>query len=148
SVESLYRRLGEVESAYFDRLTKSVAAGIVHFWYEGDKWDPSDAIYTAVSPWDNYLLWLLDDPQHEFIEPDKAIERGYGFCSQVARIVYSILDNQGISSKVLGYQGHVVAEANGQILDADYGVYIPHSALWMQTHPEAVSAYYRDFDRM
>jgi hypothetical protein len=72
----------------------------VHCWYVGDEWDSSDAAYAAVSPWDNYLLWLLKD-RYEFMDPGRAIERGYGFYSQVSRIVYLILDDRGIPSKVL-----------------------------------------------
>jgi hypothetical protein len=155
SVESLYRRPSEPEATYFERLTKTVAAGIVHYWSAADTWAPADEPYTRVSPWDNYLLWLhplLPAYEHfrayEFITPEHAIRRGYGFCSQVSRIVYSVLADQGIKSEVLSNPQHVIVEANGQILDADYGIYIPHSTAWMQAHPDMVKSYYRDFDGM
>lgn len=151
-IESIYRRPGEPQKAYFERLTRDVANGITHYWTKGDTWQPSDARYTAISPWDNYALWLMGFlpryahfHNYEFVEPGKAISRGYGFCSQVARIVHAVLERQHISATILENPNHMIVQADGTILDADYGVFIPHSVEWMQAHPDEVETYYRDF---
>jgi hypothetical protein len=77
------------------------------------------------------------------------MRRGYGFCSQVSRIVWSVLEDQGIDARVLGNAQHVVVEAEGSILDSDYGVFTPHDTKWMQANADtAVPVYYKDFPRM
>ena len=155
-LRSLYRNHGEPMEVYLRRLTTSVAAGMVHYWSKGDSWSESDSPYTEISIYDNYLLWLqmllLKDRQHfrnyEFMTPAKAIDRGYGFCSQVSKTVYSILREQGIESVIYSNPSHTVVEADGNILDADYGVFIPHSVAWVERTPDAIDLYYADHGAM
>jgi len=80
--------------------------------------------------------------EYEFASPKLALERGYGFCSQVSRIVYAILRDQDIPARVIQHPNHVLVEVAGSILDADYGVYIPHSAKVLQRTPELIAPYY------
>ena len=94
-LDVLYRAPDEPMQDYLRRLTTTVAGGMVHYWTEGDSWAPTDTIYTQVSIFDNYLLWILSFlPQYrknfrnyEFVEPQKALDRGYGFRFQVSKIV-------------------------------------------------------------
>lgn len=153
----LLRRPKEDLSAYLSHLPKDVSDGMVHFWHEGDRWAPSDAQYTRPSIWENYLLWLhplIPGYEHfyayEFMTPRKAIRRGYGFCSQVSRIVWSTLRSQGVKSEILSHPNHVVVQSNGQILDADYGVAIPMTWQAIQSGDTAaiVREYYRGFEAM
>jgi hypothetical protein len=152
-VRSLYRNPGEVLPVYLDRLTRSVAAGMVHYWTIGGSWSPPDARFTGISIFDNYLLWVYrllpayraNFQDYEFLTPDKAVARGYGFCSQVSKLVYSILHDQGIASTIVNNAQHTIVEADGAILDADYGVFVPHSIDWVQQHPDAVDHYYAAF---
>jgi len=155
-LRSLDRNAGEPMEAYLRRLTTSVAAGMVHYWSRGDTWSEADSPYTEISIYDNYLLWLqmllLKDRQHfrnyEFMTPAKAIDRGYGFCSQVSKTIYSILRDQHIDSVIYSNPAHTVVEADGNILDADYGVFIPHSIAWVQQTPAAIDTYYADYGLM
>ncbi len=153
----LLRRPKEELATYLNRLPKDVSAGMVHYWHEGDRWAPSDARYTRPSIWANYLLWLhplIPGYEHfyayEFMTPRKAIRRGYGFCSQLSRIVWSTLRLQGVKSEILSHPNHVVVQSNGQILDADYGVAIPMTWQAIQSGDTAaiVQQYYRGFDAM
>lgn len=155
-VRSLYREPGESMTVYLERLTKSVAATMVHHWSAGDVWSEADARYTEVSIYDNYLLWMhrlvpeyrASFQNYEFLSPAKALARGYGFCSQVSKLIYSILRDQGIAATISSNPQHTVVEAEGSILDADYGVFIPHTIQWVQQNPVAVDEYYARFGAM
>lgn len=151
--KSLDRGPGEDLTGYLSRLTESVAVGMTHYWTGGDAWSEADIPYTAISVYDNYLLWLQgllpayrdNLRNYEFLTPAKAIARGYGFCSQVSKLVYSILREQGIDSQILSNPLHTVVEADGSVLDPDYGVFIPHSMAWIRAHPAALDGYYAAF---
>jgi hypothetical protein len=145
----LYRRAAEPIDAYHKRLTLSVSRHMVHWWPAEDRYA------VGVHPLDNYLLWIksfVPGYEHfankEFVSPLMAWRRGYGFCSQVSRIVYSVLREQGLDATVMQHASHVVTEAGGSILDADYGVFIPHSLAYMQEHPSEVAKYYSDYPSM
>ena len=155
-VEDLYRGPDEPMQAYLDRLTKAVAGGVVHYWTEGDNWTATDTRYTRISVFDNYLLWMLSfRPEYqdnlenyEFVTPRKALDRGYGFCSQVAKIVYSVLSDQGIDATIYSVPEHTVVQSNGNVLDSDYGVFVPHSLVEIQQDPSIVDSYYAQFGSM
>jgi hypothetical protein len=155
-LDVLYRAPDEPMQDYLRRLTTTVAGGMVHYWTEGDSWAPTDTIYTQVSIFDNYLLWILSFlPQYrknfrnyEFVEPQKALDRGYGFCSQVSKIVYSILTDQGIDATLYSVPQHVVVESNGNILDSDYGVFLPYSLASFKQDPSKIDPYYTNFESM
>ncbi|MDX8466849.1 hypothetical protein RFM26_14240 [Mesorhizobium sp. VK23B] len=155
-VDDLYRGPDEPMQAYLDRLTKAVAAGVVHYWTEGDSWAAADTRYTRISVFDNYLLWMLSfQPQYrenlqnyEFVTPRKALDRGYGFCSQVSKIVYSVLADQGIDATIYSVPEHTVVESNGNVLDSDYGVFVPHPLVDIQQDPSIIDSYYAQFGSM
>ena len=155
-VEDLYREPDEPMQAYLERLTKAVAGGMVHYWTEGDRWKTTDTRYTRIGILDNYLLWAQSFlPQYqenlqnyEFVTPRKALDRGYGFCSQVSKIVYSVLADQGIEATIYTVPEHTVVESNGYILDSDYGVFVPHSLAAVQQEPSIVDRYYANFGSM
>ncbi|MDX8502176.1 hypothetical protein RFM99_27650 [Mesorhizobium sp. VK4C] len=155
-VGDLYRGPDEPMQAYLDRLTKAVAGGMVHYWTEGDRWTTADTRYTRIGVFDNYLLWTLSfRPEYrenlqnyEFVTPRKALDRGYGFCSQVSKIVYSVLADQGIEAAIYSAPEHTVVESNGNILDSDYGVFIPHSLAEIQQDPSIIDSYYAQFGSM
>lgn len=155
-VEDLYRNPNEPMQAYLERLTKAVAGGMVHYWTEGDRWTTADTRYTRIGALDNYLLWtqsFLPEyrenlQNYEFVTPRKALDRGYGFCSQVSKIVYSILADQGIEATIYTVPEHTVVESNGYVLDSDYGVFVPHSLAAVQRELSIVDHYYASFGSM
>jgi hypothetical protein len=155
-VDDLYRGVGEPMQAYLERLTKAVAGGMVHYWTEGDSWTATDMRYTRISAFDNYLLWILSfRPQYretlqnyEFVTPRKGLARGYGFCSQVSKIVYSVLSDQGIDATIYSVPEHTVVVSNGNILDPDYGVFVPHTLEDVQQDPSIIDSYYAQFGPM
>ncbi|HBM90550.1 MAG TPA: hypothetical protein DD400_01535 [Rhodospirillaceae bacterium] len=148
-VKSLYKKKDEETTTYYKRLVNAVFEGIGRFWVVGKGWQPSDAIYTRVSPWDNYLLWgysFLPGHEHfaqyEFAIPQKTIDRGYGFCSQVARMVYYILHDQGIKATVKHHPNHVIVAVDEGIIDANYGVFVPHTTEQMRDNQQIIETYY------
>ncbi|MER9457485.1 MULTISPECIES: hypothetical protein [unclassified Mesorhizobium] len=155
-VDDLYRATDEPMQAYLERLTKAVAGGMVHYWTVGDSWAATDTSYTRISVFDNYLLWMLSfRPQYretlqnyEFVTPRKGLARGYGFCSQVSKIVYSILADQGIEATIYSVPQHTVVVSNGNILDSDYGVFVPRSLEDVQREPSIIDTYYAQFAPM
>ncbi|MDX8455992.1 hypothetical protein RFM98_24985 [Mesorhizobium sp. VK9D] len=156
NIQDLYRGPDEPMQAYLDRLTKAVAGGMVHYWTEGDSWAATDTRYTRISVFDNYLLWMLSfRPEYrenlqnyEFATPRKALDRGYGFCSQVSKIVYSILADQGIEATIYAAPAHTVVQSNGYVLDPDYGVFVPQSLAEIQQDPSIIDSYYAQFGTM
>ncbi|MDW6020960.1 hypothetical protein SAZ10_04205 [Mesorhizobium sp. BAC0120] len=139
----LRRRDGEPLPDYQERLVHGVNAWMVHYW------PAEDRSFVGVSPFDLYPLWLKSFfpgyehfADYEFITPDLAWHRGYGYCSQVSRIVYSVLRDQGIGSVVVHHPNHVVVESAGHVLDADYGVFIPRSLKEMRDNLGLVDTYY------
>jgi len=153
-VKELYRRDSEENEEYFVRLSKSIYKGIVHYWHAGDAWEESDMRYTRISPWDNYLIWLLSFRSNrerlraiEFMTPEKAIRRGYGFCSQMSRIAYTVLKRQGYDPRILFHEGHVIVEVDGMLIDPAYGVVLPQDRNEAaESAAELVPVYYEGFE--
>jgi len=152
-LRTLYRRDSEPMAPYLERLTKTTAAGMVHYWTAGESWTDADTPYTRISAYDNYLLWLQillpghrsDLQNYEFMTPVMILGRGYGFCSQVSKLLYSILRDQGIDSVIYSNPFHTVVEAEGYVLDADYGVFVPHSLVWLRQDPKRIASYYAEY---
>lgn len=149
SVSSLERQKGEDLEVYYQRLSLSVKEGIKTFWGVSGSWQPSDAKYTRVSFWDNYLLWVYSYlpghehfAQYEFALSQKTIERGYGYCSQVSRLVYYILEDQGLEAKVISQPSHVVVEVPKGIIDPTHGVFIPYSSDEVRQNVSLIEPYF------
>lgn len=142
----LWRHPEEQLAQYQGRLTMAVNAHMIHFWPSGERQ------WTGINPMSNWLLWakgFVPGYEHfankELLDPRLAWVRGYGFCSQVSRLIYSILLDQGLPSRIMQHPNHVVVEASGMVLDADYGVVIPHTLIELQSRPDLVAKYYVDF---
>jgi hypothetical protein len=143
-IDDLYRKVGEADGDYFKRLVHETSSAFVHYW-------PTDnQSLVGVSPLDNWIMWYLGRRggdfavfrEYEFSSPEKALARGYGFCSQISYAIYMILRDQGYDAHVLMHPNHVVVEVAGHILDGDFGVVLPHSSNWLQAHPAAAARHY------
>jgi hypothetical protein len=146
---TLNRRPGEGDHAYFKRLAVSVSAAIVHWWPEGD---PAASQYTRVTFLSDYAVWSMSKlarwgnfQNYEFMSPGSALERGFGFCSQQARIIFSVLLDNGYRPAIMVHEQHTVLEVNGTIIDGSYGVFIPRSLDDLQDKPYLVSFFYVNF---
>lgn len=150
--ESLRVGRHESDRAYFKRVTESVFARLIHYW-------PENREYTSVSLFDNYLMWgmgFFPSYEHfhnyEFLMHQKALNRGYGFCSQASRVLYSVLRESGKRGIIMNHANHVVVEmisddGGRYVADADYGVFIPLSLDELQVSPDVVRKYYEKYPR-
>ena len=145
----LDRRPGEAEHAYFKRLAVMVSAAIMHWWPEGD---PLPSRYTRVTFLSDYVVWTMSKfsrwgnlQNYEYMSPAPALKRGFGFCSQMSRVVFSVLVENGFRPVVMYHENHVVIEVNGTMIDSDYGVFIPYSTAELQEKPFLVPFYYTNF---
>jgi hypothetical protein len=156
SEDQIYEVVGQnfaSRDLYIYNVNSAVYKGISHSAWAGDP----DELNLRVPFNENYLLFLASYiyprvwERYEFSNPQKAIERGIGICSQKAIITTRLLANNGIETKVIGLDGHVVAtskvdlESNQWwIVDADYGVVIEHDIVEIEKDPEIIRVYYRD----
>lgn len=143
------RRVGEEDAAYIVRLTLLLNRGMAHYWGE-----EVDRYRLRVPLWENYLLWAASYVlpgtyrKYEFAQPDKALERGVGLCSQQSVALARLLQRSGIDAQLQGLEGHVVVRATDRqgrnfLADPDYGAVIPHSITVVERDPQIIRAYYR-----
>jgi Transglutaminase-like superfamily len=146
--KSIRRRAGEAVEEFADRLTQVVSDATAHSWSERVR----TRFNLRVPFWENYILWLAGEisPRYRtytFADPRKALERGVGLCSQVSLILVSLLREEGIDARIVQLDGHTlvtaqVAAGKWHMLDADYGVVIPHSLAEIEKDPEMIRPYY------
>jgi len=146
---TLNRRPGEGEHEYFKRLAVSVSAAIMHWWPQDDL---RASRYTRVTLLSDYAVWGMSKlarwgnfQSYEFMSPGPALQRGWGFCSQTSRIVFSVLLDNGFRPLIMGHEQHTVVEVNGTMIDSDYGVFVPYSLKELQDRPYLASFYYANF---
>ena len=145
----LNRRPGEAEHKYFQRLAVSVSAAILHWWPEND---PYASSHTRVTFLSDYAMWAMSKfarwgnlQNYEFMSPRPALQRGFGFCSQTSRIVFSVLVENGFRPTLMNHKQHTVIEVNDTVIDSDYGVFIPHSLSDLREKVYLIPFYYRNF---
>lgn len=146
---SLNRRPGEDEHAYFKRLAVSVSAAIMHWW---PQYNPAASQYTRVTFLSDYAVWAMSKlarfsnfQSYEFMSPGPALQRGFGFCSQMSRVVFSVLLDNGFRPLIMTHEQHTVVEVNGTVIDSDYGIFIPFSLKDLKEKPYLAPFYYVNF---
>ncbi|MBI4205191.1 MAG: hypothetical protein HY527_09210 [Betaproteobacteria bacterium] len=140
------------KKSYFNVLTHAINKGIAHYWLD----EGIDKYNLRIPFSENYLLFITSFiiPQYyrkyELRDYRLAIERGVGLCSQHAIIVAEILKEKGIESGIMTLPDHVIAIArvdDGRnewwVLDADYGVVLPHGPEEIKKTPDIIAPYYR-----
>jgi len=144
------RRAGEPDSTYVRRLTGLVHRSMISFYPDLRR---SPAFRFRVPATENYLLWSFawlrpsTYRQYEYRVAERAIERGYGACSQFALATLDFLTRSGIRASLVSLADHVVVQAvdaDGRhwMLDPDYGVSAPLSLAAIAANPESVRAPY------
>lgn len=128
--EALVRRPGEDAGDYLRRATLAVQAAVAHYWDAKG----ADTYNLRVPFSENFILHILGRTwkgrflRYEFSDHAKALERGVGLCSQHVVILAGYLAENGVESRIVYIDGHVVLIArNGEqwwLLDPDYGVVI------------------------
>jgi hypothetical protein len=136
---------------YVKNVNVAVNQGVAHYW----NGEGLQKYHLQVPIYENYVLFVLSYivPQnfrkYEFLDYRRALERGVGLCSQHAIILAGILNEKGITSKIIGLSGHVVLTAQVDeesnewwVLDPDYGVVIPYDLDTIEKEPEIIKSFY------
>ncbi len=137
--ESLLQRDGEGDRVYFARLARDIALRMASGW---------SYAASRVSMLDNWLLHAAGRVSgtyrtYEFVAPDRALRRGYGACSQLANVAFGELRASGFSPRNVLLPHHAVVAVKDRagrevIVDATYGVVVPHSLAATRRRPERV----------
>ena len=141
----LAQREGESDEAYFDRLTMALHYRMAHHWPMG-----------PVPLRENYVLHALkffvpSYYNYEYINHEKAIERGWGICTQYSLALFDVLEAEGFDRRIVQLVAHTFVEATTRsgekfILDSDYGVVMPFSWEEIDADPSIVRPYYKELD--
>jgi len=144
----LVRKDHETDKEFAVRVTNVVTEGMLHYWKD----EGLTKYNERVPMWDNYLLFTASyiDPgkykKYEFSNYKKNLERGVGLCSTTSIVLKGVLNDNGIDASLWDIAGHVVvrAKVNNEwwILDADYGIVVPHDTAAIQANPEIVRPAY------
>lgn len=149
ALRALPRRAGEPDTVYVERMTALLHRTMAHYWPA----ESGGPVSARVSARENFLLWAaaLVRPdvfgRHEYFDPERAVARGFGLCSQFSVALHALLRREGIPARYVGLKGHVVVEVvpaagRPRIADPDFGVVVPHPLAEIERRPAIVRPYY------
>lgn len=145
---------GEKEPKQFTTdITMLISKILVHI-----EWPKVDRVqYNQLIPiWENYFLYFMglfsDIPEFEryhYSNYERSLERGIGICGDASMILSQVLDKNSIENKILSFPGHVInsvtfPDGSQWLLDADFGVVIPHSLSEIRDNIDLVKPYYAE----
>lgn len=149
----LIRHQNETDIQYSSRVTHVVARGISHVeWFDF----PAQQFNQLIPIWENYFLYFMGVfsgiPEYEryhFANYQRSLERGIGLCGDASMVISQVLDEHGITNKIVTFPGHVVVLAsfeNGEqyLLDADFGVVVPYSLNEVSSRSIEIAQLYLD----
>jgi len=138
-----YKEDSETVREYVERLTELVS----------DRMLAIDSKYTKPTIYENWILWAFAQYLgfYEWIDTKKAVRMGGGFCSQMAIVFNNILREQGIKSRILALNGHVLNEVlierRWQVYDPEFNVVFNASLDDLEKDPDRVYQAYKNAGR-
>jgi hypothetical protein len=149
----LIRRENENDLEFASRVTNVISRGMAHI-----KWIvyPEEKFNQLIPVWENYFLYFMGKfsaiPEYEryhYADYLRSLERGIGICGDASMVMSQVLDEQGISNKIITFPGHVVVAASFKdgkqvIFDADYGITIPYSLNEFPSHSSEIAKLYSE----
>lgn len=148
---NIERKAGESDFDYVKRMTLYVHDLSIHYFEKENRYDN---IHIMVAPfawcWPLWLrgLWAAYSGNKfsvEFCNAEKALERGYGYCSQRSVALQDILRRKGFKAKTRDLYGHVVCtamvEGREVLLDPDYRIAAQESLEDFHQNPELLLKY-------
>jgi hypothetical protein len=143
---------GESDQEYSVRINELVQKGISHvIWETADE----KKYYLRIPLWENYILYAMsfvpitdEFKRYHFSNYKKSIERGIGVCGDAAVILSGLLENAGIDTNIIAFDGHVINEVEVDdglwwVFDPDFGVVMPFDLDDMIAHEYQMAAAYR-----
>ncbi|MGE3776762.1 MAG: transglutaminase domain-containing protein [Pirellulaceae bacterium] len=137
--EQVPRRPQETDERYAARL-----AGLV-----SDRMVLIDPRFAKPTLCENWVLWLYAQylGYYEWLDTHRAVRMGGGFCSQHAIVYNNILRYQGLESRIVWLNGHVLnevlVEGAWQVFDPDYDVAFGASLKELEADPDRAYGAYR-----
>lgn len=137
---------------YTNQATLAINKTVLHYWGNG----LINQFHLRVPLTENYLLYGLSYvypsvfQKYEYVYYwPKALERGAGFCDQVALILAQNLREKGINAKVYTMEFHTVTlvEVDKKtntwwVADPDYGVVMPYDIKTIENNSKLIIPYY------
>ena len=129
---------GEASGPFVERL-----CGVVK-----DRFLFIDPEHCGPSFCENWLIWLysLRRGHHEWTSTRRAVAVGGGHCSQHAIVLNNLLRAEGIASRIVHLNGHVVneVETDGRrrVVDPTYGIVFAESLSELEDAPRRARAAY------
>lgn len=155
-IDNLFKKNGDTKQ-FLESANAIIHNGTVYKWPEAMKQVPIT---------ENWILWFcgylgpvlnlisLTDVKdlfesYQFFHYEKALQRGFGICSQLAILTADLLTHRyDVKTYVVGLDGHVVSEAitsQGEkyVLDPAYGIFLPFGIKDAETRLYEVSEIYK-----
>lgn len=129
-----YQKNDETLEEYLPRITSLISNRMLRI-------DPTQ---TKPTVFENWILWAYSNYKgsYEWSETGRAVRLGGGFCSQHAIVLNNLLRQQGIDSRILKLQGHVVNEVlvgdNWNVYDSDYNINFHATLQHLENNPSQV----------
>ncbi|MCP4582949.1 MAG: hypothetical protein GY839_15170 [candidate division Zixibacteria bacterium] len=155
AIDNCKKENWESTENYVSRVCKLVSNSMAHYW----DYNIEDKYFQRNIPfWENYVMRLAhlfippnQGRGYEFINYKKAIERGFGLCSQHCLAAIDILKSAKIEARLVTLQRHIVVtvqhdDNSWYIIDPDFGVIIPFDLDTIQTNTDLVIPYYLKAD--
>lgn len=143
----LGQRRGEADRRYFARVTRAVHERMYYGW---------DSENERVALLDNWLLnaagrVLGTYEAYEFSDAERALNRGWGVCSQMTNVVFEVLDKSGFEPNNVLLPDHTVIDVRDRsgrpaVLDPTYGVVIDASISELRDAPSLLAREYGHID--
>lgn len=152
-VESFYKRPGEGDEEYSQRVTKLISANLAHIHWE--RYDPSK-FNQLVPIWENYFLYFMgrfsgipEFYRYHFADYERSLKRGIGICGDASMIMSQLLDKAGIDNQLYTFPGHVIVGVNFQngtekLFDPDFGVSLNMTPNDVMSSPAVAAQHYID----
>jgi len=136
--DAAFKQDNETIESYVERLTSLVSRRMLFI-------DPK---YAKPTIFENWILWAYSQylGKYEWTDTKKAGRLGGGFCSQHAIVLNNILRSQGIESRILSLNGHVLNEVlineKWRVYDPMFNIVFNASLKQLESNPERVYQVY------
>lgn len=141
------KKVDESELDFSIRVTKVVQGSLAHIHWL--RYEPSK--FNQIVPiWENYFLYFMgkfsgiaEFERYHFTNYKRSLERGIGICGDASMVLFQVLKQNNIDNQIVSFPGHVIIETtSGNILDPDFGVFVPFSIHDIQQSPDLITEYY------
>ena len=125
-------------------VTQLVSKSLTHLDWE--RVDPVE-YHQLVPAWENFILYLMGRfsgleyyERYHYTNFHRSVERGIGICGDASMVLSQVLDQLGISNRVVAFPDHVVVSVDDPsfnvVADPDYGVVMDYNLDKLVSDPQ------------